>query len=168
MDNCRHYILDTKGNPLPAGMVGELVVGGSQVGAGYLNRPEINAKSFVENPFASVEDRKRGWTRMFKTGDRGCFRTSDKQLEFHGRIAGDKQIKLRGFRVDLGEVEQRIFQESQSQLVDIAVIARTVEAGQEDLQLIAYVVPKKALSAAEKQTFVSTIHRKIKPHLNGR
>ncbi|KAK1445344.1 beta-ketoacyl synthase domain-containing protein [Colletotrichum cuscutae] len=166
MDNCRHYILDTKGNPLPAGMVGELVVGGSQVGAGYLNRPEINAKSFVENPFASVEDRKRGWTRMFKTGDRGCFRTSDKQLEFHGRIAGDKQIKLRGFRVDLGEVEQRIFQESQSQLVDIAVIARTIEAGQEDLQLIAYVVPKKALSADEKQAFVSTIHRKIKPHLN--
>ncbi|KAL2758025.1 hypothetical protein ACRALDRAFT_1068472 [Sodiomyces alcalophilus JCM 7366] len=168
MDNCRHYILDTKGNPLPAGMVGELVVGGAQVGAGYLNRPEINAASFVENPFASEEDRKLGWTRMFKTGDRGRFRP-DGQLEFHGRIAGDKQIKLRGFRVDLGEVEQRLFQESQSVqpgLVDIAVIARTLEAGQEDIQLIAYLVPKAGLAASNRASFVSQLHDKAKPHLN--
>jgi thioester reductase-like protein len=168
MANCRHYILDARGNPLPAGFIGELVVGGSQVGAGYLHRPKENLKSFVENPFASEEDKERGWTRMFKTGDRGRFR-ADTQLEFHGRIAGDKQIKLRGFRVDLGEVEQRIFQESQSMkkgLIDIAVVARIAEPNQEDLQLIAYLVPKTKLSLEEKTSFVSNIHAKVKPHLN--
>jgi thioester reductase-like protein len=169
MDNCRHYLLDARGNPVPFGQIGELVVGGAQVGAGYLNRPEINAKSFVEDPFASEEDRKRGWNRMFKTGDRGRFR-ADGQLEFHGRIAGDKQIKLRGFRVDLGEVEQVIFRESQTLkkaggLVDIAVVARTVDSDEQ--QLIAYLVPKtNPTEDSEKVAFVSHLHRKIKPLLN--
>jgi amino acid adenylation domain-containing protein/thioester reductase-like protein len=169
MDNCRHYLLDTRGNPVPFGQIGELVVGGAQVGAGYLNRPEINAKSFVEDPFASEEDRQRGWNRMFKTGDRGRFR-ADGQLEFHGRIAGDKQIKLRGFRVDLGEVEQVIFRESQTLkkaggLVDIAVVARTVDSDEQ--QLIAYLVPKtNTTEESDKVAFVSHLHRRIKPLLN--
>lgn len=169
MDNCRHYLLDIKGNPVPAGQIGELVVGGVQVGAGYLNRPDVNARSFVEDPFASEDDRKRGWNRMFKTGDRGRFRP-DGQLEFHGRIAGDKQIKLRGFRIDLGELEQVIFKESQSlkkagALVDIAVVARTVDSDEQ--QLIAYLVPKASITnEADKIAIVSHLHRKIKPHLN--
>ncbi|KHN94311.1 polyketide synthase [Metarhizium album ARSEF 1941] len=169
MDNCRHYLVDVKGNPVPAGHIGELVVGGVQVGAGYLNRPEANARSFVEDPFASDDDRKRGWNKMFKTGDRGRFRP-DGQLEFHGRIAGDKQIKLRGFRIDLGEVEQVIFRKSQSlkktgSLTDIAVVARTVDS--DELQLIAYLVPKaKVISDADKMAIISQLHRKIKPHLN--
>ncbi|KAG3190386.1 hypothetical protein PC129_g25130, partial [Phytophthora cactorum] len=71
MDNCRHYLLDSKGHPVPAGMIGELVVGGAQVGVGDRNRPDANAQSFVENTFATEEDRKRGWTRMFKNGERG-------------------------------------------------------------------------------------------------
>lgn len=169
MDNCRHYLLDTKGNPVPLGQIGELVVGGAQVGAGYLNRPEVNAQSFVEDPFASEDDNKRGWNRMFKTGDRGRFRP-DGQLEFHGRIAGDKQIKLRGFRIDLGEVEQVIFKESQSlkkagALIDIAVVARSVDSDEQ--QLIAYLVPKVNITnEADKIAIVSHLHRKIKPHLN--
>ncbi|KAK5987499.1 Hybrid PKS-NRPS synthetase pynA [Cladobotryum mycophilum] len=170
MDNCRHYLLDTKGNPVPFGQIGELVVGGAQVGAGYLNRPEINAKSFVEDPFASEDDCNRGWNRMFKTGDRGRFRP-DGQLEFHGRIAGDKQIKLRGYRIDLGEVEQVIYKESQNMkagggLVDIAVVARTVDDSEEQ-QLIAYLVPKANITdESEKVALISHLHRKVKPLLN--
>ncbi|PNY28233.1 Hybrid Polyketide synthase-nonribosomal peptide synthetase [Tolypocladium capitatum] len=167
MDNCRHYLLDTKGNPVPFGQIGELVVGGVQVGAGYLNRPEANARSFSEDPFASENDRKRGWNSMFKTGDRGRFR-ADGQLEFHGRIAGDKQIKHRGFRIDLGEVEQVIFKESQTlekagALMDVAVVA--VESDEQ--QLVAYLVPKADITdESEKVAVVSHLHRKIKPHLN--
>ncbi|KAH7149618.1 polyketide synthase [Dactylonectria estremocensis] len=168
MDNCRHYLLDNKGNPVPTGMIGELVVGGAQVGAGYRNRPSANAKSFVENPFAPEEDCKNGWTRMFKTGDRGRFRP-DGQLEFHGRIAGDKQIKLRGFRLDLGEVEQAIFKESQSLrkgwgLVDIAVVARAVDSDEQ--KLVAYLVPKTRASRDDKATIVSQLHRRVKAFLN--
>lgn len=168
MDNCRHYLLDTKGNPVPVGQIGELVVGGAQVGAGYLNRPDINAKSFVTNPFASKQDIQRGWTRMFKTGDRGRFRP-DGQLEFHGRIAGDKQIKLRGFRVDLGEVEQALFKESQSTgkgrgLVDVAVVARSVDGDEQ--KLVAYLVPKTPIAGDDRVAVASQLHRRVKAFLN--
>lgn len=168
LDNCRHYVLDTSGHPLPVGFVGELVVGGAQVGQGYLNRPAANQKSFVEDPFCSEEDRNRGWTRMFRTGDRGKF-LSDGQLEFHGRIAGDKQIKLRGFRVDLGEVEHCIYRSSTTMhksLIDIAVLARPREGDVDDIQLIAFLVPSRNFDREEQRIFVTEIHEAISLQLN--
>ncbi|KAL8846786.1 MAG: hypothetical protein Q9198_011267, partial [Flavoplaca austrocitrina] len=169
MANCRHYITDSRLNPLPWGVVGEICVGGAQVGAGYLNRPDANAKSFVDDPFCGSGDRDRGWTKLFRTGDKGSFRR-DGQLEFHGRIAGDKQIKLRGYRIDLGEVEQRIYFESSTDgsntIVDISVVARAVniqddgETDREenatltdDRQLVAFIVPRDNLDARQKQAF---------------
>ena len=172
MANCRHYVLDSQLNPLPLGFIGELCVGGAQVGAGYLNRPEANAASFVEDPFCSAEDRQRGWNRLFRTGDKGRF-LPDGQLEFHGRIAGDKQIKLRGFRVDLGEVEHRIYREaadiSQVQLLDVSLIARDRNGDQsetDDRQVVAFLVVKQTLQPQEKVTFVTEIHQRIGKHLN--
>ncbi|KAI0398130.1 polyketide synthase, partial [Xylariaceae sp. FL0594] len=169
LNNCRHYILDPKRHPVPLGHVGEIYVGGAQVGAGYLNRPESNLKSFFENPFCSQDDRDRGWTRMFKTGDRGSFR-QDGQLDFHGRIAGDKQIKLRGFRVDLGEVENRIYEEVNDKvtpgLVDISVVPRKREGDADDVELVAFQVPKKELSEQEQVEFVTAANEVIAPHLN--
>ena len=171
--NCRHYIVDSCLNPLPAGLVGEICVGGAQVGAGYLNRPEANAKSFVEDPFCGIEDRKRGWTRLFRTGDKGRF-LPDGQLEFHGRIAGDKQIKLRGYRIDLGEVEQRLYLESSTKegnrLVDISVLARSNKTESssltDDRQIIAFIVPQKVSNAREKQSFISSLHERMRSKLN--
>ena len=182
--NCRHYIVDSCLNPLPAGIVGEICVAGSQVGAGYLSNPKANAKSFLQNRFCSTEDRDRGWTRMFRTGDQGRFRP-DGQLEFHGRIAGDKQIKLRGYRIDLGEVEQRAYLEASSQegngIVDISVVARALNGDEtqaamempgdkstfvDERQLIAFIVPRHALDAQQAQKFATTLHEKIGRHLN--
>lgn len=171
LNNCRHYIVDTNLNPLPAGLVGEICVGGAQVGAGYLNRSEANAKSFVDDSFCSMEDRARGWTKMFRTGDKGRFR-ADGQLEFHGRIAGDKQIKLRGFRIDLGEVEHRIYLDSTNEhkLVDIAVVARSIESQGSDMtddrQLIAFIVPQQRLDAKQRQNLVTALQGKSEKHLN--
>ena len=154
MANCHHYVLDANMNPLPPSLVRELCVGGGQVGAGYLNRPDANAKAFVENPFASEENRALGWTRLFRTGDKGRF-LPDAQLEFHGRIAGDKQVKLRGFRIDLGEVEHRIYLESAQirgrKLINVAVCARPVNGPQptaltDERQLIAFVVCNQVLT----------------------
>ena len=129
MANARHYILDERCNPVPGGVVGEIAVGGPQVGKGYLNRPDANAKSFVMDPFCPEEDRCRGWTKMFRTGDRGRFR-QDGRLEFHGRVAGDKQIKLRGFRINLTEIENRLFVEAKKDrspgLIDVSLVARNV------------------------------------------
>ncbi|KAI1365305.1 polyketide synthase [Xylaria arbuscula] len=145
LNNCRHYILDAKRHPVPL------------VGDGYLNQAESN------------EDRERGWTRMFKTGDRGSFR-EDGQLDFHGRIAGDKQIKLRGFRVDLGEVENRIYEEVNEHitpgLVDIAVVPREREDETEDVQLVAFQVPKKSLDEEQQVQLASKTEELIAPHLN--
>ncbi|EZF68845.1 hypothetical protein H105_08627 [Trichophyton soudanense CBS 452.61] len=176
MANTRHYILDKNCQPLPEGFIGEIVVGGAQVGLGYLNRPEANRSSFVADPFCSEEDRQAGWTRMFRSGDKGRFRP-DGSLEFHGRIAGDKQIKLRGFRIDLGEVEQRLFVESKDesgepQIVDISVVARSPTAADsqditDNRQLIAFVVTKKPFTDQKsKQAFAFDLNNKAGRHLN--
>ena len=172
MANCRHYILDSKMQPLPSSMVGEICVGGSQVGAGYLNRPDANAHSFVKDPFCSEDDAARGWNRFFRTGDKGRFLPNG-ELEFHGRIAGDRQIKLRGFRIDLGEIEHRIHLESshigKRRLVDLSVVARsrTDDASLTDeRQLVAFLVYNQKLEASEKENLISMLHEKLAKHLN--
>ncbi|KAI9042421.1 putative LovB-like polyketide synthase [Aspergillus affinis] len=174
MANTRHYILDDRGQPLPAGLVGEIVVGGAQVGLKYINRPEANEKAFLPDPFCSTDDKEqRGWTRMFRTGDRGRFLPGG-NLEFHGRIAGDKQIKLRGYRIDLGEVEHRLFIEANKDstgagLIDLAVIARTVAADDsvgDDRQLIAFVVPKQPLDRLQEADFAVRLNKYGAEHLN--
>lgn len=172
MANCRHYILDSKMQPLPSSMVGEICVGGAQVGAGYLNRPDANAHSFVEDPFCSEEDVTRGWNRFFRTGDKGRFLPNG-ELEFHGRIAGDRQIKLRGFRIDLGEIEHRIHLESshigKRRLVDLSVVARSRTEDSsltDERQIIAFLVYNQVMEAHEKQNLVSILHEKLANHLN--
>lgn len=171
ISNCRHYIVDSHLRPLPVGLIGELCVGGAQVADGYINRPGANAESFVEDLFCSPEDRNRGWKKMFKTGDRARFRAGG-EIEFRGRIAGDKQIKLRGFRMDLGEIEHRIYSEAMSvqKFVGIAVVARNIGTTHssitDDRQLVAFVSVQKRMTAAEKQTFVSVTNQKIGEYLN--
>lgn len=170
--NCRHYILDSNMKPLPSSVVGELCVGGAQVGAGYLKRPEANEHSFVNDAFASETDVTRGWTRFFRTGDRGRFRP-DGQLEFHGRIAGDRQIKLRGFRIDLGEIEHGIHLASshidKRRLVDLCVVAKPRAEGTDltdDRQLVAFLVYNQVLEEVEKHTLVAALHERLGKHLN--
>ncbi|KAF8466151.1 polyketide synthase [Kalaharituber pfeilii] len=167
--NCRHYILDSKRQVLPLGQIGEICVGGAQVGVGYLNRPAANAKSFIESEYATEDDKARGWTRIFRTGDRGRFRP-DGQLEFHGRIAGDKQIKLRGYRIDLGEVEHRIYtntcdEKNQPELIDLSVVARETAVDTSGIgdsrQLVAYLVHKEKLTQQKKQAFVTRLHEEL-------
>ncbi|RAK95330.1 lovastatin nonaketide synthase [Aspergillus ibericus CBS 121593] len=174
LGNCRHYIVDECLNPLAPGFIGELCIGGPQVARGYWNRPEVNRKQFIRNPFCSPDDEDRGWTMLFRTGDRARF-LPDGQLEFLGRISGDKQVKLRGFRIDLGEVEHVMHRESFTTdgqgIVDLAVVARSVEDDPnsltDDRQLIAFVVPKKPLqTAAEKKEYALLLQARAKFSLN--
>lgn len=174
--NCAHYIVDSNLNPVPVGVVGEICVGGAQVGRGYINKPNGECKAFIQNPFASEEYIQKDWTRIFRTGDRGRF-LGNGELEFHGRIAGDKQIKLRGLRINLGEIEQRIFEASKSsgpvKLIDVAVVARSVqdltsteESMTDNRQLIAFLVLGTAKIESERQNFVSAIHQTLGTHLS--
>lgn len=98
--NTQIYILDKTGAPVPIGVAGELCIAGAGVGKGYLNRPELTAERFVPNPFATEEN--RHGKIMYHTGDLARWRT-DGKLEYLGRM--DTQVKIRGLRIELGEVE---------------------------------------------------------------
>ncbi|MEP6491990.1 MAG: amino acid adenylation domain-containing protein [bacterium] len=94
--NTRIYVLDQGGQLVPIGVPGELFIGGAGVAIEYLNRPELTASRFVDDPFAASGG------RMYRTGDRVRF-GADGALEHLGRF--DQQVKLRGYRIELGEIE---------------------------------------------------------------
>ncbi|WP_266169313.1 non-ribosomal peptide synthetase [Dyella subtropica] len=135
--NARIYLLDTYGNPVPQGAMGEIHIGGATVARGYLNRPELTAERFLDDPFDPVAS-----ARMYRTGDLARH-LPDGNLVFLGR--NDAQIKIRGFRIEVGEIEARLAEHSAVR--ECAVLARTDARG--DKRLIAYVMaePRDDLAA---------------------
>lgn len=100
------YVLDDDHNLLPDGVIGELYLGGLQLATGYHNRPDLNDKSFLANPFASKTDLELGVnTRLYATGDMVC-RKADGLLYFMGRK--DFQVKVRGYRIELADIENTL------------------------------------------------------------
>ncbi|HSA60672.1 MAG TPA: amino acid adenylation domain-containing protein, partial [Nitrospiraceae bacterium] len=97
--NTRVYVLGPDLQPAPIGVVGEIYIGGGGVASGYLHRPELTAAQFVTHPISGG--------RLYKTGDRGRF-CADGNIEFVGRV--DRQVKVRGYRVELGEIESALRQ----------------------------------------------------------
>jgi acyl-coenzyme A synthetase/AMP-(fatty) acid ligase/acyl carrier protein len=98
VSNSTIYIFDKQMNYQPIGVIGELYVGGDGLSKGYLNRDDLNKTSFIDHPFIPGE-------RLYRTGDFGRW-LPDGNIEFHGRV--DNQLKIRGFRVELGEIESVI------------------------------------------------------------
>jgi amino acid adenylation domain-containing protein/non-ribosomal peptide synthase protein (TIGR01720 family) len=104
--NTTAYILDERMRPAPIGAVGELHIGGVQLARGYLNKPELTAEKFVQNPFQTEEEKAQGYNgRLYKTGDLARY-LPDGDIEFLGR--NDFQVKIRGFRIELGEIESAV------------------------------------------------------------
>ncbi|MEO8673045.1 MAG: amino acid adenylation domain-containing protein, partial [Tahibacter sp.] len=102
LSNATCYILDDWMNPLPSGISGQLHIGGSALSRGYLGRPDLTAANFIPDPFSAIPGQ-----RLYRTGDLARHR-ADGELEFLGRL--DHQVKVRGFRVELGEVEAALLQ----------------------------------------------------------
>src|SRR5437588_9989244 len=126
--NSEIYILDEQRRLCAVGEAGEMYIGGAGVGRGYLNQPELTAEKFIPDPF-SGEPR----ARLYRTGDWARLRTNG-QIEFAGRR--DQQVKLRGFRVELGEVEAALARHPSVR--EAIVIARNATGGEQ--RLVAYVV----------------------------
>ncbi|WP_083296527.1 non-ribosomal peptide synthetase [Duganella sp. HH101] len=132
IDNVRVYVLGKDLQPVPVGAIGELFIAGESLGRGYLNRPELTADKFRPDPFGAQPG-----ARMYASGDLARY-TGDGTLECVGRV--DSQVKLRGFRVELGEIEACI--RAQAGVHDAAVLVHreASEAG----RLVAYVVPAES------------------------
>ncbi|CAJ0553155.1 Ff.00g116670.m01.CDS01 [Fusarium sp. VM40] len=119
------YIMDDHRNIQPAGVPGEIVIGGAAVTAGYLGLDAATKAKFVPNPHANSDESfsRNGWTTMYCTGDRGRL-GPDGSLYVEGRIEGDTQIKLRGFRIEIGEVEDAIVEASNGAISHAIVTLR--------------------------------------------
>ena len=140
--NTQVYLLDADLQPVPQGAVGELCITGDGLARGYLGRPELTAEKFIPDPFGAG-------TRMYRTGDLARSR-DDGELEFLGR--SDHQIKLRGRRIELLEIESLLADHPDVELV--TVVAREDIPG--DQRLVAYVVAKKPalLRASELRNYL--------------
>ncbi|ATB34301.1 non-ribosomal peptide synthetase [Melittangium boletus] len=148
--NMQVYVLNRELRLAPIGVAGELYIGGVAVGRGYFERPELTASVFMPDPF-----RAEPGSRFYKTGDIGKY-TIDGQLDFLGRL--DDQVKVRGYRVELSEIESRIAEHPTVQ--QTVVLARGKEGA--DKQLVAYVV-----STAPAGELIEALKAKLRGQLPG-
>jgi len=152
LPNVEVYVLDQLLRPAPIGVPGELFIGGAGLARGYFARPDLTAERFVPNPFADFgfwildfglnpiqnpKSKIQNGTRLYKTGDRARWLASG-ELEYLGRL--DQQIKLRGYRVELGEIAAVL--RSHPGVQD--AVAAVWEEPPGDARLVAYVVPQDA------------------------
>jgi amino acid adenylation domain-containing protein len=146
----RACLLDREMRQVPDGEAGELYLGGAGLARGYLGRPELTAERFVPDPFAALACGRPG-ERLYATGDLARYRGGDPdgEIEFLGRI--DHQVKVRGFRVELGEIESAL--ERHPAVRDTIVVARETDRGETtEKVLVAYVVARS--TAAELRAWL--------------
>jgi amino acid adenylation domain-containing protein len=150
--NTELYVFDKSLQPVPIGVMGELLIGGVRVARGYWKRPDVTAEQFIPHPFPRTPGE-----RLYRTGDMVRYH-ADGNIEYLGRI--DYQVKIRGFRVETGEVEAAL---STHDLVrDVVVIAREERPGEK--RLVAYIVPARAVDGAE-QAVIQDVKSYLKTRL---
>ncbi|MBC8636025.1 amino acid adenylation domain-containing protein [Caballeronia sp. EK] len=142
--NSQVHVLDACLRSCAAGVTGEIYVAGAGLARGYFARPDLTAERFVANPFGAAG------TRLYRTGDLGRWR-ADGQLDYLGRA--DQQIKLRGFRIEPGEIEAVLMEDDGVRSCAVAVRER---------QLVAYVVPASTFDA---QSLRAAVARRLPAHM---
>lgn len=153
--NARMYVLDDQCSLMPEGCPGELYIGGTPPARGYLHRPGLTAAHFLPDPYARTPG-----ARMYRTGDLGRY-DPDGQLVHLGRT--DFQVKIRGQRVELGEIESAL--SSCSSIGDVVVLAE--ELGPSDLRIVAHVVPGAADAGPGSASLTDTVREHARRRLPG-
>ena len=146
ISNTQVYVLDRYRNPVPVGVRGEIYIGGEGLALGYWRQPELTAERFVPNPIAPEQS-----VRLYRTGDLGRWRR-DGEIEYLGRV--DSEVKVRGMRIDLGEIETVL---AGHEGVEEAVVELTGDNGEQ--RLVAYLVTAEKdsiLSARELRRYLRT------------
>ncbi|HRQ83523.1 MAG TPA: amino acid adenylation domain-containing protein [Flavobacteriales bacterium] len=151
--NTTVYILNERMEPVAVGEKGELYTGGEGLALGYWGKPELTAAQFVPNPFSTDHG-----SKLYRTGDLARW-LPDGTIDFIGR--GDGQVKVRGFRVELGEIEAAISQ--LGEVKDRVVMVRTDLPGEK--QLVAYLVPLDAARIAEDMEAQEELIGNVRGHL---
>ncbi|HEX8853568.1 MAG TPA: amino acid adenylation domain-containing protein, partial [Pyrinomonadaceae bacterium] len=150
--NTQVYVLDARMNPVPVGVEGELYIGGDGLARDYLNRPAITAERFVPHPLTRVAG-----ARLYRTGDRVRY-TAGGEIEFLGRV--DNQVKVRGHRIELGEVEAVLA--GHHSVRECTVIVRE-DLG--DKRLVAYVVPTREEESATSEELRRYLGEKLPDYM---
>ncbi|MEW5928157.1 MAG: non-ribosomal peptide synthase/polyketide synthase [Gemmatimonadota bacterium] len=153
LGNTTLYVLDAGGEALPAGLPGELYVGGPGVARGYLGRPKLTVEKFVPDPFSA-----EAGARLYRTGDRVRW-TAAGEIEFLGRV--DQQVKIRGFRIEPGEVEAALLAEEG--VHEAVVLAREDAPG--DRRLVAYVVAAEGGAAPTAAELRAGLRQRLPEHM---
>ncbi|KAI5194188.1 hypothetical protein AUEXF2481DRAFT_704711 [Aureobasidium subglaciale EXF-2481] len=165
--NCLIYILDDNFDPVPCGVEGQIAIGGAGIGPGYLNNTALTNSKFVPVPARYLPDdhKRQGWTKMFLTGDRGILHSPDGAILIKGRVSGDTQIKLRGLRMDLGEIEQALVKAADSSIQDAVVSVRGTDEKDDTQFLVAHIVFASGVSRERQETILETMPEALKlPH----
>lgn len=149
--NTQVYIVDKYNNLVPIGVTGELCIAGDGVGAGYLNRPELTAEKFIDNPF--------GEGKMYKTGDL-AYRREDGNIAYVGR--NDFQVKIRGLRIELGEIENAI---DSVEGVSQAVVVVRKDTTSRQLICAFYTEQSQVDIADIKSAIASKLPKYMMPHI---
>ncbi|KAK4140595.1 Nonribosomal peptide synthetase-like protein [Dichotomopilus funicola] len=161
LPNYAAYLVDDEMNPLPVGVPGEILLGGAGVGENeYLGREDLTEKAFLPNPFPVPSTAKTagGKQRLYRTGDYGRLDKSG-FLAIEGRIAGDTQVKLRGFRIELVEIERVILRESEGKIAQVVVTVRGAE--DEDAFLAAHIVLDPEHASSSAPALIDRLHARL-------
>ena len=151
--NAEMYVLDARQQPVPVGVVGEIYVGGDGVSRGYHRSPAQTAELFLPHPHG-----RQPGARLYRTGDLGWF-LPDGNVQYLGRT--DEQVKVRGFRIEVGEIEAALRQHPD---VRASVVA-TSDDGRGGLRLVAYVVPRAQAAAAASGDLRDFLKEQLPEHM---
>ncbi|GAQ44038.1 hybrid NRPS/PKS enzyme [Aspergillus niger] len=157
LPNYSFYIVDKQLDVVPTGVQGEILIGGAGTAVGYYKRTDLTNEKFIEDKNASSVHVAKGWNRAYRTGDKG-YLMDDGTLVVLGRITGDTQIKLRGFRIELEDIEATIVRASNGVLS--RVVANVRGEGHESY-LVGFVEFADGYPTDQQKTYLAQLLNKV-------